>query len=98
MTSLLRLARKSLLLWFGAAFLADGLVSLSMGVVRSDGTGTALATLLVGGVFALIGAFFFFTNAHRLGRQWSILKTGDIGQGTVLAIVPTSTTISRVRQ
>lgn len=184
MTALLRLARKSLLLWFGATFLAGGLVSLSMGswvaiqelryrdegrvteavvltgsiepasqqgsspdrfsivyhfdtpegktiegndtvdleggdhleagstlditylpdnpgtsrVVGSDEMGTALAALLVGGVFALIGGFFFFTNAYRLGRQWSILRTGEFGQGTVLAIGPTNTSINRVRQ
>lgn len=184
MTSLFRLARKSLLLWFGAAFLAVGLVFLDMGIdglreeqryqnegrrvqavvatksIRPasrdgnsstkyettyrfaavdgrtvEGTDTvsvetweglqagsrldvtylparphasratsasnmesALAAIGLGGLFALIGGFFFLTNAVKIWRRWRILRTGTPAEGTVLAIEPTNTQINRTRQ
>lgn len=183
MKLLFRIARKSLLLWFGAAFLAGGLVCLFMGidgvikerqyqngrvaqavvlaksikpasrqdtsstryeimyrfatadgkiVEGTDAVGveawesldvgsslsitylpdnprlnraadsaameTALAAILLGSIFSLVGGFFFVRNAVRVWRQWSILREGDIAQGTILAIEPTSTEINNVRQ
>lgn len=184
MTPLFRLARKSLLLWFGAAFFAGGLACLAMGIdgvneerryqhegrnvqavvlaksikpasrdgnsstkyevayrfTAADGSTvegaetvnvetweglqegssfsvtylpanphasratsssnmeSALAALVLGSIFTLIGGFFFFTNAFRVWRSWSILRGGTPAEGTVLAIEPTNTRINRTRQ
>lgn len=184
MTSLFRIARKSLLLWFGAAFLAGGLVCLFMGIdgaieerryqndrrvaqavvltksikpASRDGNSStryeityrfttadgrtvegidavsvetwegldagssfgitylpdnlhasraassgsmesALAAIVLGSLFALVGGYFFVMNTMGVWRRWSILRNGATAQGTILAIEPTSTDIINVRQ
>jgi Protein of unknown function (DUF3592) len=184
MKSLIRIARRSLLLWFGAGFLAGGLVCLTMGIqwaaqewryqneartvdaevlgksilpasrqdhsstryeityrfttengTETQGTdavgveqwesldigstikivylpcepqsnrpestgdsGSALAAMILGSIFSVVGGVVFVRSAIRVLRQWSILKHGDLTQATVLAVQPGNAEINNVRQ
>jgi hypothetical protein len=59
---------------------------------------SALAAIVLGSLFAIVGGYFFLTSAVRVWRQWSILREGDTAPGTILAIEPTSTEVNNVRQ
>jgi hypothetical protein len=110
MKSLWRIARKSMLLWFGAAFFSVGLIIFLIGAKglieerwypdesRSVEAGNSpVVAMVLGGLFAIVGGFFFFRTAAHVGNQWSILRAGDATQGTVIAIDPSGAEINNVR-
>lgn len=110
MTSLWGLARKSILLWFGAAFFSVGLIIFligSRGLIEErryrgesrlvEAVESSVVAIALGSLFAIVGGFFFFRNAVHVWNQWSILREGDVTQGTVIAIEPRSADVNNVR-
>ena len=65
---------------------------------NSSGMESSLAAVGLGSIFALVGGFFFLKRVVEIGRQGSILRSGDVVQATGTAIAPTNVEVNNVRQ
>ncbi len=90
MKKLWRIARNSILLWFGAAFFSVGLMIFligSKGLIEERGYQgesrfitageSSVVAIVLGSLFAIVGGFFFVRSVAQLWNQWSILCKGD---------------------
>ena len=60
--------------------------------------GSALASVVLGGTFALIGGIFFFRSLRQVRRGLRLRREGTVAEGTIVEVAPSSITINRVRQ
>jgi len=60
--------------------------------------GSALASVVLGGTFALIGGIFFFRSLRRIRRGLRLRREGTAAEATIVEVAPGSTAINRVRQ
>jgi len=60
--------------------------------------GSALASAVLGGTFALIGGIFFFRSFRQVRRGLRLRREGTVAEGTVLEVASSRIRINRVRQ
>jgi hypothetical protein len=60
--------------------------------------GSAFASTVLGGTFALIGGIFFFRSLCQVRRGLRLRREGTAAEGTIVEIAPSSVTINKVRQ
>ena len=60
--------------------------------------GSAFASAVLGGTFALIGGIFFFRSLRQVRRGLRLRREGTVAEATIMEVAPSSVTINRVRQ
>lgn len=57
-----------------------------------------LVALILGGIFSLVGGAMFFHSLRRVALEYRLRRHGTVAAAMVLGVVPSGTTINRVRQ
>jgi len=60
--------------------------------------GSALASMVVGGPFALIGGAIFFRSLRKIRRGLRLRREGTVAEGTIVEVAPSRIRINRVQQ
>jgi len=81
---------------FQVIYLPDALQSSR--IAGKQDLGSALASVVLGGTFALIGGIFFFRSLRQVRRGLRLRREGTVAEGTIVEVAPSSITINRVRQ
>ncbi len=70
----------------------------SVRIAGKKDLGSAFASAVLGGTFALIGGTFFFRSLRQVRRGLRLRREGTVAEGTIVEVAPSSITINRVRQ
>jgi len=70
----------------------------SVRIAGKKDLGSAFASAVLGGTFALIGGIFFFRSLRQVRRGLRLRREGTVAEATIMEVAPSSVTINRVRQ